>query len=40
MSYKESYTQQLRVNFLRYAREAFKLLLYFKRTKRNVYKKK
>ena len=26
MSYKESYTQQLRENFLKYAREAFKLL--------------
>ena len=26
MSYKESYTQQLRANFLKYTREAFKLL--------------
>ena len=26
MSYKESYTQQLRENFLKYAREAFQLL--------------
>ncbi|MHA1191551.1 MAG: class I SAM-dependent methyltransferase [Promethearchaeota archaeon] len=26
MSYKESYTEQLRINFLKYTREAFKLL--------------